>query len=252
MYYYQHNIGDFDKATRHLTRIERSVYRDLLELYYDTEMRLNLDIKHLCRKILASSNEEVTAVEQVLNEFFDKTESGWYHSRCEHEIERYHSSISQKAEAGKKSAAARQEKRQRALNERSTDAQREANEKPTNQEPITKNQEPINILVDSSESPVEKVDFLSELFDKFWENYKTKQGKATAKKSFMSFMKGKSEAKARFWLNLMLNYYKDCLERQVVGYDALYPSTYINQRRWEDNPEFMEEFKREWIAENAQ
>lgn len=143
MYYYQHNIGDFDKATRHLTRLERSIYRDLIELYYDTEMQLNADIKHLCRKILAYSNEESTAVEQVLNEFFTKTPIGWYHDRCEEEIERYKNNISQRAEAGRKSAAARQEKRQRALNGCSTKLQQDSNDAPTNQEPITINQEPV-------------------------------------------------------------------------------------------------------------
>jgi uncharacterized protein YdaU (DUF1376 family) len=143
MHYYQHNIGDFDKATRHLTRLERSIYRDLIELYYDTEMQLNADIKHLCRKVLANSNEEATAVEQVLNEFFTKTPDGWYHDRCEEEIERFKSNISQRAEAGRKSAAVRQQKRQRALNGRSTGEQQSSNDAPTNQEPLTINQEPL-------------------------------------------------------------------------------------------------------------
>lgn len=137
MHYYQHNIGDFDKNTRHLTRIERSVYRDLIELYYDTEFRLTLDLSRLCRRIIANSNEEVTAVEQVLNEFFTKTETGWLHDRCEEEIARYHAHISQRSVAGKKSAAARQEKRQRALKSRSTKDEQACNETQTNQEPIT-------------------------------------------------------------------------------------------------------------------
>ena len=157
MFYYQHNIGDFDKATRHLTRIERSIYRDLIELYYDTEHQLNLDIKFLCRKILAHSNEEATAVEQVLNEFFTKTPDGWYHDRCEEEIERYKSNISQRAEAGRKSAAARQQKRQRALKSRSTDVERRSNDAPTNQEPLTNNQEPL--LKDKEKQP--ELDFSS-------------------------------------------------------------------------------------------
>ena len=67
MKHYPHHIGDFDKATRHLTRIERSVYRDMIDLYYDTEQRLTLDFDSLCRKIIARSNEESTAVQQVLN-----------------------------------------------------------------------------------------------------------------------------------------------------------------------------------------
>lgn len=153
MNYYQHHIGDFDRATRHLTRIERSVYRDLLDVYYDTEKPLTTDIPALCRKIVARSSEESTAVEQVLNEFFLLTPIGWYHDRCEEELDVFRKSISQKSTAGKASAAARAEKRQRALNgnstgvERalngcSTDEQRHSNGTPTNQEPIANNHKP--------------------------------------------------------------------------------------------------------------
>lgn len=109
----------------------------------------------------------------------------------------------------------------------------------------------VNTIVDSDESTVVKTDFLAELFDKFWKHYKTKQSKATARKSFNSFMKGKPEGKARFWMNLMLAYYMDCLDKQIIGYDALHASTYINQKRWDDNPEFMADFKQRWIEENG-
>ena len=107
MKHYPHHIGDFDKATRHLTRLERSVYRDLIDLYYDTEQRLTLDMAALCRRIIARSNEEATAVEQVLNEFFTETPTGWYHDRCEEEIEAYKANASQKAMAGKAAAEAK-------------------------------------------------------------------------------------------------------------------------------------------------
>lgn len=120
MKHYPHHIGDFDKATRHLTRIERSVYRDLIDLYYDTEQRLTLDVQALCRRIVARSNEESTAVQQVLNEFFTETPTGWYHDRCEHEISAYHANTSQKAMAGKASAEAKRLKKLQALNGAST------------------------------------------------------------------------------------------------------------------------------------
>lgn len=150
MKHYPHHIGDFDKATRHLTRIERSVYRDLIDLYYDTEQRLTLDKAALCRRIIARSNEESTAVEQVLNEFFTETPTGWYHDRCEAEIAAYHANTSQKAMAGKASAEAKRLKKLQALNEAAThvgqplnsvetDAQRNSTNQSTNQ-PI--NQEP--------------------------------------------------------------------------------------------------------------
>ena len=143
MFHYPHHIGDFDKATRHLTRLERSIYRDLMDFYYEIESQLPLDINFICRRILANSNEERTAVEQVLSEFFHKTPDGWYHKRCDAEIDKFHANISQKSAAGKASAEKRALKLQRAINGRSTGVQREVNGTPTNQEPITYNQEPI-------------------------------------------------------------------------------------------------------------
>jgi uncharacterized protein YdaU (DUF1376 family) len=144
MKHYPHHIGDFDKATRHLTRIERSVYRDLIDLYYDTEQRLTLDVQALCRRIIARTNEESTAVQQVLNEFFTETPTGWYHDRCEAEIEAYQANTSQKAMAGKASAEAKRLKKLQALNEPSTAVQQplnpvatDGNGTPTNHQPST-------------------------------------------------------------------------------------------------------------------
>ena len=141
MKFYPHHIGDFDRATRHLTRLERSLYRDLIELYYDTEKPLSLEVAFVCRRIIA--NECSTDVQRLLNEFFNETPQGWYHSRCEYEIEKYRANASQKSEAGKASAAKREWKRQQAMNGRSTGVENPFNGTPTNQEPITNNHEPI-------------------------------------------------------------------------------------------------------------
>lgn len=143
MNYYKHHIGDFDRATRHLTRVERSIYRDLLDVYYDTEQALTLDMQALCRRVIARTDEEATAVEQVLNEFFTKTPSGWYHDRCEEEIDAFKSSNSQKSAAGKASAAKREAKRQQALNGISTDVEQTLNGTPTNHKPLTINHKPL-------------------------------------------------------------------------------------------------------------
>lgn len=86
MNYYPHHIGDFNNATRHLTRIERSIYRDLIELYYDTEKPVTRDITSLCRRVLARTDEEAAAVTSVLREFFTETQEGWFHDRCDEEI----------------------------------------------------------------------------------------------------------------------------------------------------------------------
>lgn len=166
MKHYPHHIGDFDKATRHLTRIERSIYRDLIDLYYDTEQQISLDMVWVCRKIIARSNEESTAVEQVLNEFFTKTATGWYQERCEAEIEAYRANNSQKAQAGKASAAAKAAKKEQALNATSTAVEQPLNSRcipvadtfngtSTNQEPRTKNQEPLIPIPPIGGCPVE-------------------------------------------------------------------------------------------------
>lgn len=94
-------------------------------------------------------------------------------------------------------------------------------------------------------------DFLESEFSRFWRNYPTKKAKTTAKAAFKKFLKGKRESQVRMWTDLILNYHLDCIEREEVGADKLYPATLINQKRWEDNPEFMETFKRDWIAENS-
>lgn len=142
MNYYPHHIGDFNSATRHLTRIERSVYRDLIELYYDTEAPLALDVDKLCRLLIARSEEEQAAVSQVLNEFFVQATQGWTHARCDAEIARYHGNKEAKSAAGKASAAKRAQKALRpgAI---SADGQQPLNGCATNQEPEpgTKSQE---------------------------------------------------------------------------------------------------------------
>ena len=156
MNYYQHHIGDFNNATRHLTRLERSVYRDLIELYYESECELPADKAAICRLILARSNEEATVVEQVLNEFFTETLNGYFHSRCDAEILKYKANNSQKAQAGKASAEARAARLAEKLNGRSTGVEQTLNGTPTNQEPITNNQEPNKEHTPDGATPVKK------------------------------------------------------------------------------------------------
>ena len=152
MKYYKHHIGDFDQSTRHLTRIERSIYRDLIELYYDTEQVLPDDIDYLCRKVIARSDEERTCVEQVLNEFFTKVPAGWYHDRCEEEIEAFRNNQSKRSEAGKASAEARKQRKEKALSKRSTHVEQTSNKRATNRKPLTTNHKPF-IEEENTSSP---------------------------------------------------------------------------------------------------
>ena len=134
MNYYNYHIGDFNNATRHLTRVERSLYRDLIDVYYDTEHALNgSDFDRLARRVLANSEEEKKALKDVLDEFFTLCDDHYHNERCDKEIAKYHANTESKRKAGKASAASRQQK--------TTRVEHVLNECATNQEPITNNQE---------------------------------------------------------------------------------------------------------------
>ncbi len=89
MHYYKHSIADFNNATRHLTRLERSIYRDLIDMYYDTEKPLDADFDKLARRVLVVSDEEKTALKNVLDDFFVLESDGWHQHRCDEELESY-------------------------------------------------------------------------------------------------------------------------------------------------------------------
>lgn len=91
MNHYPHHIGDFNTATRHLSRLERGLYRDMLDMYYDAESALDgSDIGRLARRLLCRTDEEVSALQFLLEEFFELQEDGRYvQARCEREIDIY-------------------------------------------------------------------------------------------------------------------------------------------------------------------
>lgn len=72
MHYYMYHLSDFNNATRHLSRLERSIYRDLLDMYYEKESAIDgTDMPTLERRLIVRSTEEQAALVSVLNEFFE-------------------------------------------------------------------------------------------------------------------------------------------------------------------------------------
>lgn len=100
MHSYPHHIGDWNTATMYLTRLERSVYREALDIYYDTEGPLDgTDFDRLARRVRCVLPEEKDALQFILDEFFEfDIESGLYvHHRCERELAAYRAGQEQKA-----------------------------------------------------------------------------------------------------------------------------------------------------------
>lgn len=216
MNYYPHHIGDFNNATRYLTRVERSLYREAIELYYDTESVLTLDFDKLCRKLLVGTDDEKIALKIVLDDFFTKTDDGYFHDRCNQEIEKYRSNTSNKAKAGIASALARQQK--------ATPVQQVFNEPITkNQEPRTINHKPISII-----KPI-RTKVLDSYFEEFWYKYPKKVGKEAALKAWNKMNPDIIQVIDA------LNWQRET--KQWLQEDGKYipnPATYLNQGRWMD------------------
>jgi uncharacterized protein YdaU (DUF1376 family) len=86
MHYYQFNIGDYRAATAHLSNEEDLAYRRLLDMYYDSENKIPIDIQWVSRRLRL----EPHVVRDVLQDMFVKQDDGWFHSKCEEVIQSYH------------------------------------------------------------------------------------------------------------------------------------------------------------------
>ena len=90
MNYYQFHIGDFRSGTVNMSRHTRWIYRDLLDIYYDTEQPLSLDLDALCDQLGVETDEERRIVERLLRFKFTKGEEGYRHPICDRVISEYH------------------------------------------------------------------------------------------------------------------------------------------------------------------
>lgn len=86
MNYYAHHIGDYIKATAHLSMLEDAAYRRLIDAYYTREAPLPAEKKACHRLARATTKQERDAVDTILDEFFRLEDDGWHQGRCDKEI----------------------------------------------------------------------------------------------------------------------------------------------------------------------
>lgn len=89
MNFYNFHVNDFRGATWHLNRLQRSIYRDLIDEYYLQEKPLTKDVAVLAHKMGCHSDEEKAALALVLGEFFTLKNGVYRHKRIDHEIKNY-------------------------------------------------------------------------------------------------------------------------------------------------------------------
>jgi len=180
MHFYEKNIKDFNNSTRHFTRTERSIYQDLIELYYDKEHPLKNDIDWINRHVLANSEDERKAVEFVLSEKFKLVDDVYRHDRCDETLSNYFECLEELAEKKKNERERQQRYREKrkelfaevkkigisiAYNSPNSEIEKilsrvteqvSTSDMTANQEPLTTNQQPLTTNQVTSKKPKSK------------------------------------------------------------------------------------------------
>lgn len=102
MHYYPKNIGDYRRDTMHLSLLEHGVYMTLIDHYILNEEPFSDNIADILWLVGARTEEEKNAVSLILTKFFKKSDVGYYHKRCDEEIQRYQRNAEVARENGKK------------------------------------------------------------------------------------------------------------------------------------------------------
>ena len=214
--YYPFHLGDYAAHTAHLEPLEDLAYRRMLDLYYLREQALPEDTAEIARLIRMRGN--VAEVEAVLREFFELSEDGYRHARCDAEIAKMQDKQAKARASAQASVNARSTSAQRPLNVRSTDV-----ELPT-PTPIPKKEPP---------NPRKRGDGEPPGFQRFWAAWPSSQRKVARAQCL------------RRWLRAGCEDFADRVVASVEAHKASAdwtkdnggfvpaPIVWLNQSRWE-------------------
>lgn len=210
MHYYQFHIGDYRAATSHLSNEEDLAYRRLLDMYYDTEQPIPLDIQWVSRRLRLGSE----VVLSVLKDMFEETSEGYKNKRADDEIQAYHAYLQKQKANGKLGGRPKK-----------TQAKPTANPEQTQPEPkksLTTNHKPTTKeFISSADAD----------FEKFWQVWPSSQRKV-AKAKCLQVWKRKQLGKHVDQIIANVKALK-ASKQWVDGFDPA-PLTYLNQDRWAD------------------
>ena len=199
MNYYLHHIGDFKKDTNYLNHRVRSIYLEMMWLYYDKEKPLPNDVAVLAMKCQAEESE----IKMLLNLFFTEKKDGWHHGRIDEELQKTY----------QKSEAARQKALKRWGNAKAMPQHSNSN---------------ANGMQPKTQDPVPKTQEYSDEFTKFWKAYPN-----PVKKDYCWSIWKKQKLDTKLDVVLKhLDSYKNC-KKWRDGFIE-HPSTYLNQKVYLD------------------
>ena len=131
MHYFEFNIKDYRADAFQLTLIQHGAYKQLIDQYSLNESPLTLDLEVLFYDLLIRGDDEKKAIVFVLEKFFDKTENGYVHKRCDAVIQKFQAKSNQSRNAVNTRWAKTKAK--------DTDVSQESYGRNTNKEPLTIN-----------------------------------------------------------------------------------------------------------------
>ena len=201
MIWYKFHIGDYLTHTVHLSDAEDLAYRRLLDLYYMSEKEIPLDTESVARKIRL----DLDITESVLNEFFERTETGYFNNRCHVEVTKYQHQVENNRQLGKRGGRPSK-----------TESKTESKAK-DNPKKIQIQNKNINT---------------SSKFDEFWNAWPTSKRKVAKAECQKKWAKAGLDSVAQAIVS-HVNAIKGT-EQWTSGFEPA-PLTYINQRRWEDD-----------------
>lgn len=115
MNHYPHHIGDFAASTRHLSRIERDIYRDMRDMYFLKEAPLDgSDPDLMARRLCCTAPDELAALQFVLSEFFEQDADGmWHNAECDEIIRVFQAGQAESKQAKSNEAVRKDRSRKR-------------------------------------------------------------------------------------------------------------------------------------------
>jgi uncharacterized protein YdaU (DUF1376 family) len=205
MIWYKFHIGDYLTHTVHLSDAEDLAYRRLLDLYYMSEKEIPLDTESVARKIRL----DLDITESVLDEFFERTETGYFNNRCHVEVTKYQHQVENNRQLGKRGGRPSKTE-SKTESEPNTNPNRNRN----------RNRNTISSQTTSTR------------FDEFWSAWPASKRKVAKAECQKKWAKAGLDSVAEAII-AQVNILK-VSEQWTGGYEPA-PLTYINQRRWEDD-----------------
>ena len=91
IHYINHNFSDWDSQTKHMSRLERSIYLDLRTLYFSDASANNGkidvgDFELLCYRLSCRTEEEISALKLLLKDKFKKNGNSYRHADWDRQI----------------------------------------------------------------------------------------------------------------------------------------------------------------------